>query len=51
VVWITPSGAQGNRQQGIGVQFDEGEGATAVRQKIEGMLGNAMKSTRLTHTM
>ncbi len=51
VVWITPSGAQGNRQQGIGVQFDESEGAVSVRHKIEGILGNAMKSTRLTHTM
>lgn len=51
VVWITPAGAQGNRQQGIGVQFDQSEGATAVREKIEGLLGNAMKSTRLTHTM
>ncbi len=51
VVWITPAGSQGNRQQGIGVQFDDTEGATAVRLKIEGILGNAMKSTRQTHTM
>lgn len=51
VVWITPAGAQGNRQQGIGVQFDDNEGSTAVRLKIEGILGNAMKSTRHTHTM
>ncbi len=51
VVWITPAGAQGNRQQGIGVQFDESEGAVSVRHKIEGILGNAMRSTRLTHTM
>lgn len=51
VVWITPGGAQGNRQQGIGVQFDDNEGGSMVRQKIEGVLGNAMKSTRNTHTM
>jgi type IV pilus assembly protein PilZ len=51
VVWITPAGSQGNRQQGIGVQFDETESAAAVRLKIEGILGNAMKSTRQTHTM
>lgn len=51
VTWITPSGAQGNRQQGIGVQFDENEGSNTVRGKIEGILGNAMKSTRHTHTM
>lgn len=51
VVWITPAGAQNNRQQGIGVQFDDNDGSTAVRTKIEGILGNAMKSTRHTHTM
>ena len=51
VVWITPASAQGNRQQGIGVQFDDNEGSSAVRGKIEGILGNAMKSTRHTHTM
>jgi type IV pilus assembly protein PilZ len=51
VVWITPAGSQGNRQQGIGVQFDDTESATAVRLKIEGILGNAMKSTRQTHTI
>jgi type IV pilus assembly protein PilZ len=51
VVWITPSGAQANRQQGIGVQFDDNESATAVRGKIEGILGNALKSSRHTHTM
>lgn len=51
VVWITPPGAQGNRQQGIGVQFDENEAAQAVRNKIEAILGNAMKATRQTHTL
>lgn len=51
VVWITPSGAQGSRQQGIGVQFDDNEAAMVVRNKIEGILGNAMKATRPTHTM
>jgi type IV pilus assembly protein PilZ len=51
VVWITPPGAQGNRQQGIGVQFDDNEAAMAVRGKIESILGNAMKATRQTHTL
>lgn len=51
VVWITPGGAQGNRQQGIGVQFDDNDGSNTVRGKIEGILGNAMKATRHTHTM
>jgi type IV pilus assembly protein PilZ len=51
VVWITPAGAQGSRQQGIGVKFDENESSAGLRGKIEGILGNAMKSTRQTHTM
>ena len=51
VVWITPAGAQGNRQQGIGVQFDNSESTSIVRNKIESILGNAMKATRQTHTM
>jgi len=51
VVWVTPSGAQGNRQQGIGVEFDDNEASALVRSKIEGILGNAMKATRPTHTM
>ena len=51
VVWITPAGAQGNRQQDIGVQFDDNEASTIVRTKIESILGNAIKATRPTHTM
>lgn len=51
VAWITPSGAQGSRQQGIGVQFDDNDASKLVRDKIEGILGNALKATRPTHTM
>lgn len=51
VIWVTPAGAQGSRQQGIGVHFDNSEVSHEVRQKIEGILGNALKSTRQTHTM
>jgi type IV pilus assembly protein PilZ len=51
VIWVTPAGAQGSRQQGIGVHFDNSEAAQEVRKKIEGILGNALKSTRQTHTM
>lgn len=51
VIWITPAGAQGGRQQGIGVHFDTSESSRDVRNKIEGILGNAMKSSRQTHTM
>lgn len=51
VIWITPHGAQANRQQGIGVQFDDNEAAQTVRAKIEAILGNAMKASRQTHTL
>lgn len=48
VVWITPVGAQGNKQAGIGVQFANGNMA---RDKIETLLAGAVKSDRPTHTM
>ena len=50
VVWITPV-AQANRPQGIGVQFSEKDGGTEVKNKIEGILGGALKANRATHTM
>ena len=49
VVWLTPRGAQGKRQQGIGVQFstqDNGE----TQKKIESFLAG-MGSELPTHTM
>jgi type IV pilus assembly protein PilZ len=50
IVWVTPSGAQGNRAAGIGVQFsDQDDGA--ARNKIEGFLAGALESDRATHTM
>lgn len=49
VVWITPAGAQGNRQAGIGVQFSEQD--AAANAKIENHLGGALNSDRQTHTM
>ncbi len=51
VVWITPAGSQGNKAQGIGVQFSEDEGGAAARSKIEELLDNQMKINRPTHTM
>ena len=51
VIWITPQGAHGGRSQGIGVQFAANESGNAARNKIEGFLGGALKSTRPTHTM
>lgn len=51
VVWITPTDAQGGKTQGIGVEFASNESGSAARNKIEGLLGGSMKSTRPTHTM
>jgi type IV pilus assembly protein PilZ len=50
VVWMTTV-AQPNRPKGIGVQFSEKDGGAEVRDKIEKLLGGALKSTRPTHTM
>ena len=49
VVWVTPKGAQDNRQAGIGVQFSEADFAAAT--KIEEHLGTGLVSDRPTHTM
>ena len=51
VVWITPSGAQGNKTQGIGVQFNHDESGIAARTKIEKLLGGYLQSSKATHTM
>ena len=51
VVWITPEGVQGNRTQGIGVQFSQDESGTMARITIEKLLGQTLASSRPTHTM
>lgn len=50
VVWITPV-TQGNRPQGIGVQFSDKDGGVEARNKIESLLGGVLKSARPTHSM
>jgi type IV pilus assembly protein PilZ len=50
VVWITPV-TQANRPQGIGVQFSDKDGGIEVKNKIEAILGGALKANRPTHTM
>ena len=50
VVWVTPKGAHGNRQSGIGVQFGE-QDKGATKNKIETLLGGALSLERPTHTM
>ena len=49
VVWITPEGAQGNRQAGIGIEFSD-EDAT-ITAKIETHLAGSLTSERVTHTL
>jgi len=50
VIWLTPV-TQSSRPQGIGMQFSEKDGGQEARNKIEALLGDAMKSTRQTYTM
>ncbi len=50
VIWISPVPHNG-RPQGIGVQFSEKDGGNEVKNKIEAILGGALKSNRATHTM
>ena len=50
IVWVTPTGSQGNRIAGIGVQFSDQDNG-AIRNKIETYLAGALKSDRQTHTM
>ncbi len=51
VCWITPTGAQGNRTAGIGVQFNDSVEGEQVRGKIETQLAGMMTSDKPTHTM
>jgi type IV pilus assembly protein PilZ len=51
VAWITPTEVQGNRAQGIGVQFSQDDTGRAAKAKIENMLGGLLSSSRTTHTM
>lgn len=51
VVWVTPTGAQGNRAAGIGVQFAETAEGEAVRSKIETTLAGTLNADQPTQTM
>ena len=51
VVWVTPTGAQGHRAAGIGVQFAETAEGDAVKSKIEALLAGTLNAERPTHTM
>lgn len=50
VIWITPSGALGNRPAGVGLQFT-GDNTQQVKNLIESKLGGSLSLGRATHTM
>ena len=49
VVWITPEGAQGNRQAGIGIEFSDEDVANTAN--IENYLAGSLTSEQVTHTL
>jgi type IV pilus assembly protein PilZ len=51
VVWVTPTGAQGNRTAGIGVQFAETAEGENVKGRIETLLAGMLNADKPTHTM
>lgn len=50
VVWVTPTGAQGNQVPGIGVHFSESDNGS-IKSNIENHLAAALTGDRRTHTM
>jgi type IV pilus assembly protein PilZ len=50
VVWVTPSGAQGARPAGVGVQFLESDNGM-TRAKIENYLAGSLSSEQRTYTI
>jgi type IV pilus assembly protein PilZ len=51
VVWITPAGALGGKQQGVGIHFAEDDSSKLVRAQIEQVLAGHLSSSRPTHTL
>ena len=50
IIWITPTGSEGYRASGVGVQFSDQDGGLS-RNKIENYLAGSLESDRSTHTM
>jgi type IV pilus assembly protein PilZ len=50
-VWVTPTGAQGNRAAGVGVQFADSSEGEVVRNKIETLLAGMLNADKATQTM
>jgi len=51
IAWITPENVQINREAGIGVHFSDDESGKSAKLKIENILGGAIKSDKITHTL
>ena len=51
VVWITPTGAQGGKTQGVGIQFADDDASKLLRGRIENILAGHLGSNRPTHTL
>ena len=51
VVWVTPTGAQGNRTAGVGVQFADSSEGEVVRSRIEALLAGMLNADKATQTM
>ena len=51
VAWVTPSGAAGNRTQGVGIRFPADEKSRALKLRIEQILGGHLGSDRATQTV
>ena len=51
VVWITPEGAQGNRQAGSGIRIEFSDQDVGITSKIENYLGGFLGSDRVTHPL
>lgn len=50
IVWITPPGAQGFRDSGVGVQFS-GKHSETTQQRIETILAGTLNSDKPTNTL
>ncbi len=51
VAWITPARSTGNRTQGVGIRFPKDEKSEQLKQRIEQILGRALRSERPTQTI
>jgi type IV pilus assembly protein PilZ len=50
IIWITPSGSEGYKTVGVGVQFSDQDNGLS-RNKIENYLAGSLEHDRPTHTM